>query len=242
MPIPNPLLAKFERALALTEQERHAISFVPLRLQTVRADQAILREGTQPKRCCLLIEGLSCSAKIVSNGNRQIVAFHIPGDMPDLNSFHLETRDTDVWAITTCEVAFIDHHDLRQLCEEYPRLATELWRITLADAAVFREWVVNVGRRDGISRMAHLFCEIMKRMETIGRAKDGVCPFPVTQRDLAEATGMSEVHVNRMLQDLRREKLISFGRGQLTIHDWNKLAEQADFSIDYLHLPLAMAA
>jgi CRP-like cAMP-binding protein len=242
MNTPHPLLSKFERVLVLSEAERYAISFLPVRLETFAADQAILREGSRPKRSCMLVEGLACNAKVISNGRRQILAFHLPEDMPDLTSLHLEVRDSDTWALTDCTMAFVDHRDLDQLCDEQRRLARFLWRSTLIDASVHREWTLNVGQREGLSRMAHLFCELMLRMETIGRAKDKGCALPLTQQDLAEATGLSTVHVNRMLQELRRQKLIAFTRGQLTILDWDSLVELADFRAEYLHIPATKAA
>ena len=236
------LLTKCERFLALTEAERQAIATLPMRVEEVKADQAILREGSRPKRSILLMAGLSCNSKISTNGKRQILAFHIPEDAPDLTSLHLEVRDSDTWAIADCTLAYMDHGDLNQFCDENPRLAKFLWRTTLVDAAVHREWTMNVGLRDALSRMAHLFCEILLRMETIGRAEDGRCAFPVTQEDLGEATGMSNVHVNRVLQDLRGQGLISFAKGRLTVHDRDGLVELADFRTDYLHLPPAKAA
>ena len=235
-PSQHPLLKKLDSLLTLTEAEREALLRVPCRAERVTADHPIIREGARPRRSLLLTEGLACSSKIVGNGGRQIISFHIVGDFPDLTSLHLDFRDCDVWALTDCELAATEHRDLAQLCAEQPRLAAALWRITLVDAAIFREWVVNVGQRDGISRVAHVFCEMMARMAATGQAKDGSCALPVTQGDLAEATGLSVVHVNRMIQELRQQELISFARGRLTIHDWDALAELADFRDDYLHL------
>ncbi len=233
----HPLIPKFERALALTEAERVALIILPIRLETVKSDQAILREGSRPTRACFLTEGLACNSKIGPNGRRQILAFHIPEDTPDLTSLHLEVRDSDTWAMTNCTLAFMDHRDLDRFCQEHYRLAKFLWRSTLIDTSIHREWTVNVGMREGLSRMAHLFCELMLRMKTLGRAKDGTCALPLTQQDLGEATGLSSVHLNRMLQELRKRELITFTRGQLTIHDWDRLVELADFRDDYLHLP-----
>ena len=242
MATPHPLLAKFERALVLTPAERQAILRLPVRLEEVKADQPILREGSRPKRSCLVVEGLACNSKVGPNGRRQILAFHIPEDMPDLTSLHLEVRDSDIWALTPCTLAYVDHGDLDQFCDEQRRLARFLWRSTLVEGSVHREWTLNVGLREGLSRMAHLLCEVMVRMEFIGRAQDGRCAFPVTQEDLGEATGLSTVHVNRVLQDLRRQGLITFAKGQLTIHDWEGLVELGDFRVDYLHLLRARAA
>ena len=242
MNVPHPFLSKFERSLALTEVERQAIGALPLRQELVRADQAILREGDRPKRSCMVVEGLACNSKVTRGGGRQILAFHLPEDMPDLTSLHLEVRDSDTWALTDCTLAFVDHRDLDRFCDQHPRLAKFLWRSTLVDASVHREWTVNVGAREGLSRMAHLFCELLLRMATLGRAKNGTCVLPITQGDLAEATGLSPVHINRMIQELRRRNLIAFTRGQLTVHDWDRLVELADFRGDYLHLPATKAA
>jgi CRP-like cAMP-binding protein len=238
----HPLLSKFERALVLTESERLAIMLLPVQMETVRADQAILREGARPTRSCHLVEGQACSSKVGPNGKRQILAFFIPEDTPDLTSLRLELRDSDIWALNDCILAYVTHRDLDQLCDEQPRLAKFLWRSTLVDAAIHREWTLNVGLREGLSRLAHLLCEMMVRMEFIDRAKDGSCYLGLTQEDLSEATGLSEVHLNRMLQDLRRRKLISFAKGTLTVHDMGRLAELGDFRTDYLHLLRAKAA
>jgi CRP-like cAMP-binding protein len=134
------------------------------------------------------------------------------------------------------------HKDLRALNREHPRLGEDLWRTTLVEAAIYREWMVNVGQREALSRMGHLFCEILLRSEEAGLGANGTCPFPITQADLSEMTAMSTVHVNRTLQALREQDLISFGKGMLTIYNWSALAALADFRPDYLHLPTAKAA
>jgi CRP-like cAMP-binding protein len=237
MDTPHPLMSKFERSIDLTEAERDAINALPVRQETIHSDQSILRTGDRPRRSCLLIEGLACNSKVGRNGKRQILAFHLPEDMPDLTSLHLEVRDSDTWAMTNCTLGYIDHRDLDRFCQEHYRLAKFLWRSTLIDTSIHREWTVNVGARDALNRVSHVFCEMMLRMEFLGRAKDGSCALPLTQGDLGEATGLSIVHMNRTLQELRKRELITFTRGQLTIHDWDALVELADFRADYLHLP-----
>ncbi len=236
------LISKFERFLVLTDAERQAVIDLPMRVEEFSADQAILREGARPKRSALLLDGLCCNSKVGANGRRQILAFYIPEDAPDLISLHLEVLDSDTWAITPCTLAFTDHGDLNRFCDAHPRLARFLWRSTLVDASIHREWTMNVGLRDGKSRMAHVLCEILTRMDAIGRAQNGTCAFRVTQEDLAEATGMSKVHAGRVLQDLRREGLFTLDKGQLTVHDFDRLMEVADFRTEYLHLPTALAA
>ena len=137
----HPLLAKLERSLALSEPERHAISIVPVHEVDVPADHDIVREGDRPTRCFLIVEGVTCVSQMVEGGRRQIDAFHIPGDMPDLHSLHLEVMDCDMWAVTDCRLGFIDHSAMQRLCAEQPRVAAALWRATVVDAAIYRQWV-----------------------------------------------------------------------------------------------------
>ena len=238
----HPLLTKLARTLVLSEAEAAAIRAVPFQSVAVKADQSIAREGDTPSRSCLVAEGVACTSKVAAGGKRQIMALHFEGDMPDLHSLHLKLLDSDLWAISDCRLDYFPHADLRALNRAHPRLGEELWRVNLVEASIYREWVVNVAQREAPSRMAHLFCETMLRMREAGLAKGGTCSFPVTQGDLAEMTGLSPVHINRTLQTLREQGLISFGRGTLTIRDWEALVELGDFRDDYLHLPTAKAA
>ncbi|HVG47123.1 MAG TPA: Crp/Fnr family transcriptional regulator [Rubellimicrobium sp.] len=126
--------------------------------------------------------------------------------------------------------------DLRRLCDEHPRIASLLWRATLIDAAVTHEWLVNLAQRQALSRLAHLFCEMATRLDVVGLVEDGSCHVGLVQQDLSEAMGLSVVHINRTVQELRTRQLISFSQGKLTIHDWDGLARLGDFQPDYLHL------
>jgi CRP-like cAMP-binding protein len=188
------------------------------------------------------LEGLASTSKIVSDGERQVVALHIAGDMPDLHSLHLERLDSDLRSVTACTVAYINHSNIRHLCDEYPRLDASLWRTTLIDASVLREWIANVGKRPGLSRMAHLFCELWVRMAVVGLNDGRRCPLSLTQSELGEATGLSVVHVNRMIQEIRKRKLAKHEDGILTITNMRGLMDLADFKIDYLHLPEEVVA
>lgn len=238
----NPLLAMLERVFDLTEHERLSLEQVPLRQHVFAAEQTIAREGDRPTRSFMLLDGIAATAKVISTGKRQITNLHIPGDMPDLLSLHLEVLDSDVRAITQCRVAFMEHWALRHLCEENPRIAAALWKNSLIDAAIYREWVTNIGQRQAPQRLGHVFCEMMLRMKAIGLNSGMSCPFAVSQAVLGEVTGMSTVHVNRSLMELRGEQLVSFEKGVLTIHDWDRLAEFAGFDETYLHLPYKPAA
>jgi CRP-like cAMP-binding protein len=170
------------------------------------------------------------------------VAFYVPGDMPDLQSLHLQVLDNSLVTVTPCTVGFIQHEDLRRVCDRYPRITAALWRETLVDASIFREWVLNVGRRDAFSRMAHLLCELRVKLKAVGLAENDTFDLPITQSELADAIGASNVHVNWVLQELRAKGLIRSKRTQMIIPDWEKLKEAAGFDPLYLHLEQDRAA
>lgn len=242
MDIPHPLVTRLLPLVDLSAPEQCAISAVLVHEVEVRADQEILREGERPTRCFMVLEGLTCISQMVEGGLRQITSFYIPGDMPDLQSLHLDVLDSDTWAVTDCRLAYMEHGALRHLCEAQPRVAAALWRLMAIDAAIYRQWVTNLGQRTAINRLAHLFCEMLLRMEAAGLAKDGSCALPITQADLGDASGLSSIHVNRTLKELREMGLMTFARRQLTIHDWNGLVLLADFRPGYLHLPRRSSA
>jgi CRP-like cAMP-binding protein len=207
-----------------------------MQVQVLKADQDIVREGDRPSRSCAVLEGYAATYKHTGDGKRQIMSFHIPGDIPDLQSLHLTVLDNSLCTITTATVGFIQHEALREVCHSYPRLADAFWRETLIDASIFREWVMNVGRREAYNRMAHVMCEWMTRMRAVGLAKDLTCDLPMTQGELADATGITNVHVNRVLQELRKDGLIGLKGNKLTILDWDQLKKVGDFDPTYLHL------
>ncbi|MDP8918632.1 MAG: Crp/Fnr family transcriptional regulator, partial [Pseudomonadota bacterium] len=157
----NPLVRKLESIFTLTDDERQALEHLPMQITAIRADQDIVREGDQPSRCCLILSGFACTYKVTAQGKRQIVSFNIPGDVPDLQSLHLKVLDNSVSTMSPCNVGFIAHEVLRDLCARYPRITAAFWRETLIDASIFREWVMNVGQREGSTRMAHVLCEVL---------------------------------------------------------------------------------
>src|SRR5215211_5652123 len=141
-----PLIRRLENAFTLAENERAALLNLPLQVTTLRADQDIVREGDRPTRSCALLEGFAAMFKVTAEGKRQITAFYIPGDIPDLQSLHLEVLDTSLGTLTPSKVGFIQHEVLQELCDRHPRIARAFWRETLIDASIFREWTVNVGK------------------------------------------------------------------------------------------------
>ena len=180
--------------------------------------------------------------KQVETGKRQIVSIHIPGDLPDVQTMQLNVMDHALGTLTPSVVALIPHRALHGLATEFPNLAMALWRDTLIDAAMLREWIVNVGCRPGPQRIAHLFCELFYRMRAVGLAQRDGCEMPLTQALIGDATGLSSVHVNRMMQDLRGRGLIATKSKFLQIRDWQCLQDFAGFDPTYLHIKASPAA
>jgi CRP-like cAMP-binding protein len=232
----HALTRKISSVLELTLDERAAIARLPVTMRTVKSNADIAREGDRPSQSCLLVRGYLCRAKVLDKGKRQIISFHIAGDIPDLQSLHLRTLDHDLTALTEAIVAFIPHQALLDLGARFPRIADYFWRETLVDASIFRDWIVNVGRRDAYMRIAHLLCEQATRHKAVGLADDSGFPLFLTQAAIGDATGLSGVHVNRVFQQLRAAGLVSTGAGRLNILDWAGLAAAGEFDAAYLHL------
>lgn len=232
----NLLLRKLENLLKLSDGERQAVQSLPVQTTVLKGGQDIVREGDRPSRSCLILSGMACSYKVTGDGKRQMLAFNIPGDLPDLQSLYLEVMDHSIGTITTCGVGFIPHEALNDLCERQPRIARALWRETLVSAAIFREWVLNVGRRDALSRLAHVFCELVVRLKAVGLIEDHNASLPITQTELADALGITTVHVNRVLQQMRSERLIELKGDRLHIPDWEQLKVIGDFDPTNLHM------
>src|SRR3954471_3320355 len=230
------LIRKLESITSLSEDERRAIRNLPLTLREFRADQDIVSEGDRPWQCCLVLEGLLYRYKVLPDGTRQILSFHVPGDIPDLQSLHLSVMDHALAPVAAAKVALIPHDPLRGLCHSQPRVADIFWRDTLIDAAIFREWIVNVGGREAYGRIAHVICEVFLKLNAVGLATGNSFEFPVTQSKMGDSTGLSTVHVNRSLMALRADRLITLERGRCTIDNWEGLKQAAMFDPTYLHL------
>ncbi len=232
-----PLVRKLERLHALVPSEREAVERLPIRTRRVEQNEDIVREGEKPFMVCMLVDGFAFRYTMVRSGKRQIMAFYIPGDIPDLESMFLERMDHSLGTLRPCIVASIPHEAMRRLFEQQPRLGEVFWRETLVDSAVMRKWLASVGRRPAVACVAHIICEFVRRMQSVGLS-DGIrCEFPMTQTDLADAAALSLVHVNRSLRDLREQGLVTLETNAVTIHDWTRLSELAEFDATYLHLP-----
>jgi len=232
----NILFRKLRSIAPLSEDERECLASLPLSSKSFPADQDIVREGDRPSECCLVVEGFVCRYKLTPAGKRQIFSFHLPGDLPDLQSLYLKVMDHSLTTLSPSKLAFIPHDSLRQLIHRCPRVGDVLWRDTLIDAAVFREWMMGIGRRSAETRIAHVLCEILIRMRAVGLANEHACELPVTQAELGDALGLSTVHVNRSLQELRGKGLITLKGNRLTVQDWDELKVEGEFDPTYLHL------
>jgi CRP-like cAMP-binding protein len=231
----NALVRKLETIVPVSDEERRALLNLPYTLRELGPDQDLGREGDQPSQCCLIVEGYAYRHKVTRSGKRQIFSVHVPGEVPDLQSLRLHTLDHTLSTMNRARVAFLPHPPIRDLCASYPRLSHALWRETLIDGAIFREWMLGIGRRDAFARVAHFMCELVERMVAIGRSDRRTCAFPMTQAELADALGLSAVHINRMLQQLRGAELIRLSGATLTVLDWPGLVQAAEFDPLYLH-------
>lgn len=195
----------------------------------------IISDGETPRYVHMVTSGLACRYKLLDDGRRQITAYLIPGDLCDLHVFILKRMDHAIMALTGTEIVQVPRQNVEALLAR-PTIATALFKSTLVDEAVLRQWIVNVGRRGAREAIAHLFCELHLRMQVVGLADGDVLQLPITQADLGDTVGLTPVHVNRSLQDLREQGLISLQAGRLSILNPAGLRRLAGFEPDYLHL------
>jgi len=230
------LIRKLECHTALSDADRLAISSLPHTLRTLDPSTYLIREGDKPQHCVVLVSGFAYRHKVTGNGARQIIAIHMAGEFLDLHNIFLELSDHNVQTLTRVDAMFIPRSALHEAADRHPNLARAFWTDTLVDASIFREWVVNIGRRDSITRIAHLLCEFALRLEVIGLAQDHAYELPMTQEQLADATGLTPVHVNRVLKELGERGLIQRNKRAVVIPDWERLRGVGDFSARYLHI------
>jgi len=222
---------------SLSEADRAAILALPYKLRSLEAQSYTLREGDRPDRCAILVSGYAFRHKLTGDGERQILSLHIPGDALDFQNMFLSESDHNVQMLTRGQVAEVPRQPLEDLVLSHAAVGRAILIHTLVEASIFREWVVNVGRRDSRSRIAHLLCEFAYRLTTQGIPPVGAYELPITQEQLADATGLTAVHVNRTLKGLEAEGLIDRNRRIISFPDWHRLREVADFNPRYLHTP-----
>ena len=236
------IIARYEKRVELTPEERQAIRDLPFELRTYQAHSYMVREGERVMSAKLLIDGLAYRHKVTVDGLRQIVSLHIAGDFADLEGSLLPAADHNVQVLATCTVAQVPRDAVLELTARYGAVAQAMWIDTLIDASVYREWVVNVGRRDARQAMCHFLCEFGRRLETAGLARAGAYELPMTQEQLADTLGVTPVHVNRVLRELDDEGVLVRHKRFVEVPDWDRLRKIGGFTDQYLHLELMAAA
>lgn len=232
---PNPFIRKLEYGAELTDDDRQLLDRVSSKTRHVPARRDIIREGDDPENAHLVMQGFACRYKQLPDGRRQVMALFVPGDVCDFHVQILGQMDHNIGTITAASVVSVPPETIRELTAN-PRINRALWWMTLVDEGTLREWLVNIGHRSSSERLAHLLCELRLRLRAVGLAEDDSFDFPLTQNDLADAMGITAVHVNRTLQQLRERGLIRLENKRLTILDYDGLRELADFDPNYLHL------
>ena len=232
-----PALAlRLEAFTRLSQDDRVALAKLSKVSRTVAPRRDLIREGERPQYVHLMVDGWACRYKTLPDGRRQVVAFFVPGDFCDLNVYVLKEMDHSIGAITRLSVADISRDDMDNLTSNYPRITQALWWEELVTNSIQREWTLNIGQRTAYERIAHLIAEMFLRLKSVKLTQGDSCDFPITQTDIADATGLTAVHVNRTLQELRRDGLIILERKRLQIPDLQRLMDAAMFNPNYLHL------
>lgn len=233
--VQGTLVRRMRVTSGLTEDELAVICDLPIVVRRFSPDQHVVHDGDRPTDCCLIVHGFGRRSKTTASGQRQILSLHVPGDIPDLQSLHLQVMDHDLVTLTECTLGFISHASLRDLHRKHPHIAELFWRDTLIDAAMFREWIVNIGQRPAPSRLAHILAELRQRLKIIGLTDGRTFELPLTQEQIGDALGITPIHANRVIKQLRADGIADIHRGQVTILDEGKFEELADFDNRYLH-------
>ncbi len=220
----------------ITAEEEEEIRSLPSEVVEVGEDSIVIRHGQELHHSILLLSGWLVRAKDLTGGERQIAELHVPGDFADLHGFTLKRLDHDLVALTRARIALVPHERLKDLTERYPHLARLYWLMTNIDASIQREWTLSLGQRPAIARMAHLFCELNLRLGIPGLAHNNSYDLPMTQVELGQCLGLTSVHINRTLQELRRRGVLDLEGGRLRIHDLEALMSIAEFDAAYLYL------
>ncbi len=229
-------LAKLRARGEVTPGEEQAIRSAVSEVRQHPTDTIIARAFVEQDHSTILLEGLMCRYKDLRNGRRQITQLHVPGDFVDLHSFTLKYLDHDVMTLTPARVAIVPHENLRLITETLPRLTRMHWLQTNIDAAMHREWELSLGRRTAKARLAMLFSELQVRLEIVGLADERGYALPLTQVDLGECTGLTNVHVNRTMRELRAEGVVDLQGGRVIVQDRAALWRVAEFDPRYLYL------
>lgn len=231
----QPMVSKLELWTDLDDDDRAAVLALPHTVRKLESGHYVVWEGEKPQHSCVLLGGFAYRHKVVADGRRQILSLHMKGDLVDLQNSLLGLADHSVQMLTDGEIAMIPVEAIRQVAIKRPTVGLAMWHDTLVDGSIFREWIANVGQRDAKTRIAHLMCEFALRLKAAGLGERTRYELPMTQEQIADATGLTSVHVNRTLMSLGADGLITRSKRVVTIADWEKLARVGDFNSRYLH-------
>lgn len=232
------LIARFERRAPLSDTDKKALLAMPFTVKTYPKHAYLVREGERAKSAKIIVDGLAYRHKVTAEGARQIISIHMPGDFVDLEGSLLNVADHNVQVLEACTVAEVPRSALIEIIDNHGALAHAMWIDTLIDASVYREWVVNVGRRDAKRAMCHLLCEFGRRLKFAGLADSDQFQLPMTQEQLGDCLGITPVHVNRVLKELGAEGLVVRDERHIEVPDPARLAKVGGFNELYLHLDM----
>jgi CRP-like cAMP-binding protein len=232
----TPLVRTLQRRDVLSPADITLIQAMPLRVVSFSADQEIVSEGSRPAESCAVLYGFAARSQYLREGQRQITAVHVPGDFVDLHSYLLKKMDHSVVSLGSCTVGYVPHADVRAVTQASQHLARMFWLLTVIDGAIQRAWITCLGRRSVDQHLAHLVCELYVRLAAVGVASGLTFDFPITQQELGDMLGLSTVHVNRRLQKLRGLGLLQWQNSKVTIVNFERLADLAEFDETYLSL------
>jgi CRP-like cAMP-binding protein len=230
------LARKLEMFVELSDEEKRALHDATGAMRSFGSHEDLIREGDQGNGVPVVVSGFACRHKMLPDGRRQIIGYFLPGDMCDARVFILKRMDHTISTLAPTTICLLPRDAVLDLTSRYPRITRAFWWNTLVEEAIVRQWLVNIGQRTALERLAHLFCEIYVRLQVVGLATPAGCELPVTQSELADTVALSTVHVNRTLKELRRVGLVSMSSKSLIIHDLPGLRALAMFDPGYLHL------
>ncbi len=240
MPVSNNplqlLLDVLELRSPLSQEDRQAILALPHTIKSLAPGSYAVREGEPPTGCGVLVSGFAYRQKLTGDGGRQILSIHIPGEALDFQNIFLNVADHSVQMLTRGHLALIPRADIQKVARQSSAIGHAILVNILVEASIFREWILNVGRRDAKSRLAHVLCELAVRLDAHGLADDMGYHLPMTQAELADALGLTPVHLNRVIRSLEVDGLITRSKRDVTFPDWERMRDIADFNDRYLHL------
>lgn len=231
----NPLVRKLSVASQLTAEDVAVLERLDTRAFRLQRRTDVIEEGERPEDVHLVLEGFAYRYKMLENGRRQILAVLLPGDLCDVHVSLLKEMDHSIATFTDCTIARLSRAVVDDLIENHPRIARSLWWSTLVDEGILRENIAGLGQRETMRQMAHVFCEMYRRLDAVGLVEDGAYDFPLTQEELGDLLGVSGVHTNHTVTALRERELAHFVRGRVHVPDFEKLAAFAGFRDNYLH-------